>query len=106
MQVTYWVLFGLIAIVPALGVVEVFATGHSIDLGLVRLSCPLKLTPEGLSTLTAAHHLLGVALLMLGGIHALTASSAMVAATSHFRAHRLASVGPARNFSGVPASNA
>ena len=74
MQVTYGILFGLIAVVPALGVVEVFATGHSNDLGRVRLSYPLTLTPEGLSTLTVAHHLLGVAHLMLGGIHALTAA--------------------------------
>ena len=47
MQVTYGILFGLIVVVPALGIAEVFATGHSINLGLGRLSYPLTLTSIG-----------------------------------------------------------
>ena len=73
MQVTYGILFGLIVVVPALGIAEVFATGHSINLGLRRLSYPLTLTSIGLSNVINAHHLLGVLLLIVGGVHALTA---------------------------------
>lgn len=67
-------LYGLMVILPLLGFVAVFGRDRAIDFGLFTLALPLKDQLGGLARgAKEVHETLGVAILVLAGVHAAAA---------------------------------
>ena len=59
----------LLLLVPATGVLHLFALGKSIDLGVLKLSYTVAMSPHNIERLGLTHNLLGKLLLALALLH-------------------------------------
>ena len=73
MGLTNGALNGLLLLVPATGILHLFALGKSIDLGVLKLSYAVAMSQQSLNLLGLTHNVLGKLLLAIALLHSVHA---------------------------------
>lgn len=69
MELTNGVLKSLLLLVPATGIMHLFASGKSIDVGMLKLTYVISMTQQNFELLGLTHNVLGKLLLAVAFVH-------------------------------------